>query len=93
MTDGKQAAIPADQFERVIEEMRRFANLIDEQERHVTTARGITALEARRCFALSAARLQEAGFWFQQALKYAHANVTEAEAATARNKRPSTVKE
>ena len=59
-----------------------------EQERHVTTSRGITALEARRCFSLSSARLQEAGFWFQQALKYAHAGVTEAEAATTRNRNP-----
>jgi hypothetical protein len=78
--------IPADQFERVIEEMRRFANLIDEQERQLTTLRGITALETRRCFALSSARLQEAGFWFQQALKYAHASVTENEAKTSRSR-------
>ncbi len=83
MTDATKR-IPADQFERVIEEMRRFANLIDEQERHVTTSRGITALEARRCFALSSARLQEAGFWFQQALKHAHAGVTDLENNTVR---------
>ncbi len=80
MTADTKHKIPADQFERVIEEMRRFANLIDEQERHVTTSRGITAIEARRCFTFSAARLQEAGFWFQQALKHAHAAEVEAEA-------------
>lgn len=51
--------------------MRRFSNLLDEQERHVTTSRGINLIEARRCFSLSSARLQEAGFWFQQALKHA----------------------
>jgi hypothetical protein len=64
--------IPADQFERVVEEMRRFNNQIDEQERHMTTSRGINVIEARRCFANSSQRLQEAGFWFQQALKHAH---------------------
>lgn len=93
MTDGKTYKIPSDQFERVIEEMRRFANLIDEQERHVTTSRGITALEARRCFALSSARLQEAGFWFQQALKHAHAGVSEAEAAALRKQQTQPPKE
>ncbi len=73
MTDVKRhEPIPSDQFERVIEEMRRFSNLIDEQARHVATSRGIGAIEARRCFALSATRLQEAGFWFTTALKNAH---------------------
>lgn len=66
-------AIPSDQFERVIDEMRSFANLLDEQERHVSTARGINTVEARRAFSLSSARLQEAGFWFQQALAHARA--------------------
>jgi hypothetical protein len=63
--------IPSDQFDRVIEEMRKFANMIDEQERHMSTARGINMIEARRCFALSSTRLQEAGYWFQQALTHA----------------------
>ncbi len=79
--------IPADQFERVIEEMRRFSNLIDEQERHMATSRGITAIEARRCFGLSSTRLQEAEFWFRQALKFAH--VSEAEAKTSRSMKHS----
>ncbi len=73
MTDERrhQHAIPADQFERVLEEMRRFSNLIEQQERNIVTSRGIGAIEARRCFALSSTRLQEAGFWFQEALKHA----------------------
>jgi hypothetical protein len=72
--------IPTDQFERVLEEMHRFANMLDEQERHVATARGIDVVEARRCFAFSSARLQEAGFWFQQALKFARASSAEGDA-------------
>ncbi len=76
---AKGHRVPADQFERVLEEMRRFSNMLDEQERHIATARGITAIEARRCFAVSSTRLQEAKFWFQEALKYATANAVEVE--------------
>jgi|SRR5882724_2822907 len=72
MDMSNEERIPSDQFERVLEEMRRFANQIDEQDRHMATSRGINVVEARRCFAHSSARLQEAGFWFQQALKHAH---------------------
>lgn len=71
---SNEERIPSDQFERVLEEMRRFANQIEEQDRHMTTSRGINVVEARRCFGHSSARLQEAGFWFQQALKHAHAS-------------------
>lgn len=90
MSDGKRHdGIPSDQFERVVDEMRRFSVLLDEQERHVRTARGISGLEARRCFSLSSVRLQEAGFWFQQALQHAHIQLIDGESELGRDKSPN----
>ncbi len=63
--------IPSDQYERVVEELRKFSSVMDEMQRSVDMARGVHGTEARRCFSLAAARLQEAGYWFGQGLKQA----------------------
>lgn len=65
--------IPSDQYERVIDELRKFSELIDDLQQHVKSASGVHGVESRRCFSLSAARLQEAGYWFGQGLKQAQA--------------------
>ena len=64
--------VASPQFDRVVEEMRAFSVVMDEAIKAVDTTRGIDAAEARRCFSLAAARLQEAGYWFGQGLKFAH---------------------
>jgi hypothetical protein len=71
MSNEKDPPIPSDQYERVVEELRMFSLLIDEMQRSVSTAKGQHAIEARRCFARSADRLQESGYWFGQGLKNA----------------------
>lgn len=62
--------MPSDQYARVIEELRRFSVVIDEMQKDVEMVRGLDAIEARRCFVISAQRLQEAGYWFGQGLKF-----------------------
>jgi hypothetical protein len=67
----KEEPLPADQYTRVVEELRKFAVIMDEVQGYVETVHGIEAAEARRCFSWAAARLQEAGYWFGQGLKHA----------------------
>jgi hypothetical protein len=64
--------IATPQFDRVVDELREFSMVMDEAIKAVDTARGLDAAEARRCFFLAAARLQEAGYWFGEGLKFAH---------------------
>lgn len=67
----KEPPIPSDQFERVVEELRKLSVVIEEIERGVQVAKGIHGVEARSCLVRAGARLQESGYWIGQALKHA----------------------
>lgn len=68
---NKDEPIPPDQYERALEELRKFSLLIEEMQKNVETTRGQWAAEARRCFANSVTRLQEAGDHFIRGMKAA----------------------
>lgn len=59
------------QFDRVLEEMRKLSNMVDQASKAVELARGIEGVEARRAFHLAAARLEEAAYWFGVGLRHA----------------------
>lgn len=63
---------PGKQFERVVEELRKFSLVMDEAQRAVETARGIDGVEARRALAVASTRLEEARYWFGVGLRSAH---------------------
>ena len=67
--------VPSDQFDRVMAELGKLNNQVDEIEHAVGLARGIDQYEARQDLEHARVRIKEAGFWIGQARRIAEARV------------------
>lgn len=68
----KDETIPPDQFEKVLREMTKLSQLLDDVERSIKLARGIHRLEAQRALDQARSCVEVAQHWMQKAIRVAH---------------------
>lgn len=66
---AKPPQIPADQFQRTVEELRKFNLIVDEVQRAYETTQNVGSFEAGRYFERIRNHLEEAGLLFGKVLK------------------------
>jgi hypothetical protein len=64
----KDEPIPADQFARVQNEMRKLHLLVEEVAAGIVISKGLHKLEARRALTEASANLEVAQFWLGKAI-------------------------
>lgn len=68
---NREEPVPADQFDRVLKEMRELDRLVGEVHEHVESARGISKYEAQRALNEASACIEVAQYWIGKALRAA----------------------
>ena len=63
--------VPADQFERVVREMRKAALLLDEIQHGTDLAKGVHKFEAQRALDHASACVEVAQYWLSKAIREA----------------------
>jgi hypothetical protein len=65
----KEQPIPADQFARTKEELRKLSNLVDMIQSSIDVTASLETVEARRALVKASDDIETAGFWLGKAIK------------------------